>query len=468
MRLITLIALLLLPAGLSLAQSDVAPASVGMSAERLADIGPAVQEEIRKGQLPGAVVLISRQGKIVFREAYGQRALLPSPEAMTVDTIFDLASLTKVVATATSVMVLAEHGRLRLGDPVARYIPEFGESGKKNITIEHLLVHRSGLMPDNDISDYNEGPEHAFANIWKLPPIAETGSRFIYSDVNYIVLGELVKRVSGMPLDVFASENIYKPLGMRETGFKPAEALKPRIAPTEQRGSDEHWMRGEVHDPRAFALGGVSGHAGLFSTASDLAIFCQMMMNQGQYHGVRVLSPLGVLRMTEARLTAGNGTDGAARGIGWDIATGYSSNRGDFFPVGSYGHTGFTGTSLWIDPASETFVVFLSNRVHPKVDPKQPADVNSLRGRVASIAASAIVAPPYSASAEVLAQRNERLTFPANTPRSSRAIALNGIDVLERDAFARLKGRRVGLITNQTGLDREGRSTIDLLNKAPG
>ena len=399
MRLITLVVLLLLPVGLSLAQSDVAPASVGMSAERLADIGPAVREEIRKGQLPGAVVLISRQGKIVFREAYGQRALLPSPEAMTVDTVFDLASLTKVVATATSLMVLAEHGRLRLGDPVARYIPEFGESGKKNITIEHLLVHRSGLMPDNDISDYSEGPEHAFANIWKLPPIAETGSRFIYSDVNYIVLGELVKRVSGMPLDVFASENIYKPLGMRDTGFKPAEALKPRIAPTEQRGSDEHWMRGEVHDPRAFALGGVSGHAGLFSTASDLAIFCQMMMNQGQYHGVRVLSPLGVLRMTEARLTAGNGTDGAARGIGWDIATGYSSNRGDLFPVGSYGHTGFTGTSLWIDPASETFVVFLSNRGHPKVDPKQPADVNSLRGRVASIAASAIVAPPYSASA---------------------------------------------------------------------
>jgi uncharacterized protein YbbC (DUF1343 family)/CubicO group peptidase (beta-lactamase class C family) len=467
-RLITLIALLLLPAGLSRPQSDVAPAAVGMSAERLADIGPAVREEIRKGQLPGAVVLIGRQGKIVFREAYGQRALLPSPEAMTVDTIFDLASLTKVVATATSVMILAEHGKLRLGDPVARYIPEFGESGKKNITVEHLLVHRSGLMPDNDISDYKEGPEHAFANIWKLPPIAETGSRFIYSDVNYIVLGELVKRVSGMPLDVFASENIYKPLGMRDTGFKPAEMLRPRIAPTEQRGSDEHWMRGEVHDPRAFALGGVAGHAGLFSTAGDLAIFCQMMINQGQYHGVSVLSLLGVARMTEARLTAGNATDGAARGIGWDIATGYSSNRGDLFPVGSYGHTGFTGTSIWIDPASETFVVFLSNRVHPKVDPKQPTDVNSLRGRVASIAASAIVAPPYSASAEVLAQRNERLTFPATAPRPSRAIALNGIDVLERDGFAQLKGKRVGLITNQTGLDREGRSTIDLLNKAPG
>src|SRR5438105_2387926 len=366
---------------------------------------------------------------------------------MTADTIFDVASLTKVVATATSVMILVERGQVRLGDPVARYIPEFAEMGKRGITLEQLLTHRSGFPPDNDIKDYEQGPEKAFESIWHLTTAADPGSRFIYSDVNFIVLAELVRRVSGKPLDEFAAENIFRPLGMKDTGFKPPASLQTRIAPTEKRG--DHWMRGEVHDPRAFLLGGVAGHAGVFSTADDLAIYCQMILNHGQYGGARVLSPMSVTRMTEPRASGGNASDGNVRGIGWDIATGYSSNRGDLFPIGSFGHTGFTGTSIWIDPASETFVVFLSNRVHPGVDPKQPADVNSLRGRVASIVAASIVSPDS-------AQR-------VNTSAS-----LNGIDVLERDGFALLRGKRVGLITNQTGRDREGHSTIDLLKAAPG
>ncbi|HYR90854.1 MAG TPA: exo-beta-N-acetylmuramidase NamZ domain-containing protein [Terriglobia bacterium] len=444
-----------------------APSAVGMSATQLAYIRDAVETEIAHKQLPGAVVLVARQGKVVWRRAYGQRALEPRTEPMTVDTIFDLASLTKVVATATSVMILVERGQVRLGDPVARYIPEFAEMGKRNITVEQLMTHRSGFMPDNDIKDYEQGPQKAFENIWRLAPIAEAGSRFIYSDINYIVLAELVRRVSGKPLDEFASDNIFRPLGMKDTGFKPAARLQPRMAPTEKRG--EHWMRGEVHDPRAYLLGGVAGHAGVFSTADDLAVYCQMILGRGEYHGVRVLSPMGVARMTEARASGGNASDGNARGLGWDVATGYSSNRGDLFPVGSFGHTGFTGTSIWIDPASETFVIFLSNRVHPRVDPKQPADVNSLRGRIASIVAASIIAPPYRDAGTRGRTDVETAAPPAVQPGTQPPQAsLNGIDVLARDGFALLKGRRVGLITNQTGRDREGRSTIDLLHQAPG
>ena len=472
-----------------------APTAVGMSPAHLAYLDEIVEAEIAKKQLPGAVVLVGRQGKVVWRRAYGNRAIEPQPEPMTVDTIFDLASLTKIVATATSMMILVERGLVRLGDPVSHYIPEFGEMGKKNITIEQLLTHRSGLIADNDIKDYEQGPEAAIKNIWKLAPLSEAGSKFIYSDVNYITLGELVKRVSGKPLEEFAAENIFRPLGMRDTGFKPDPSLRSRIAPTEKRrvktklesageeskaspesqekqDNEERWMRGEVHDPRAYLLGGAAGHAGLFSTADDLAIYCQMILNNGEIQGARILSPLGVERMTEARPTGGNAIDGVARGIGWDIFTSFSANRGDLFPVGSFGHTGFTGTGLWIDPSSETFVVFLSNRVHPKLDPKHPADVSSLRGRVASIVASSIIAPPFAKSGKssigdvAPGERTLAVTDPANTPPPFRP-SLNGIDVLKRDNFAALKDKRVGLITNHTGRDRDGNSTIDLLSKAP-
>jgi len=456
--------LMLITAAPTLAQLPAAaPSAVGMSQTQLAHIDEAIAAEIMKKQLPGAVVLVGRQGKVVWRKAYGNRQLEPQTEPMTPDTIFDLASLTKVVATATSVMILVERGQVRLGDPVARYIPEFAEMGKRNITVEQLMTHRSGFPPDNDIKDYEQGPAKAFENIWHLTPISEPGSRFIYSDVNYIVLAELIRRVSGKPLDEFSAENIFRPLGMKDTAFKLAARLQPRIAPTEKR--EDHWMRGEVHDPRAYLLGGVAGHAGLFSTADDLAIYCQMILGHGQYRGARVLSPMGVTRMTEARASGGNASDGNARGLGWDVMTGYSSNRGDLFPLGSFGHTGFTGTSIWIDPASETFVVFLSNRVHPRIDPKQPADVNSLRGRIASIVAASIIAPPYSDKPSTVgASTNDR----PGRSQSASTESLNGIDVVARDSYALLKGRRVGLITNQTGLDRDGRSTIDLLKAAPG
>ncbi len=454
------------------------PESVGMSSQHLAYIDQAVNAEIAKKQLPGAVVLVGRQGKIVYRKAFGNRALEPNVEAMTPDTIFDLASLTKVVATATSIMVLVERGQIRLGDPVSRYIPEFGEMGKKNITVEQLLTHRSGLLPDNAIEDYHQGEAKAWENIWKLAPIAEVGSKFIYSDVNFEVLGELVHRISGKPLNEFAAENIYRPLGMKETGFLPAKNLQSRIAPTEgfydserigKSPTTNEIKRGIVHDPRSFLLGGVAGHAGLFATADDLARYCQMILNGGSLDGTKILSQMGIARMTEGRASGGNASDGNVRGLGWDMFTSYSANRGDLFPVGSFGHTGFTGTGLWLDPSSETFVIFLSNRVHPKLDPKKPADVSSLRGRVASIVSAAITAPPFTAKVPF-----EKLTpYIGNLQRAPNYVfsrppqALNGIDVLVRDNFAFLKGKRVGLITNQTGKDQNGNSIIDLLFKAP-
>jgi uncharacterized protein YbbC (DUF1343 family)/CubicO group peptidase (beta-lactamase class C family) len=350
-----------------------------------------------------------------------------------------------------------------------------------------LLVHRSGLIADNEVKDYEQGPAQAMLNIWKLAPLAEAGSRFIYSDVNFIVLAELVKRLTGKPLNEFAAENIFQRLGMNDTGFNPNVALQSRMAPTEKRGggkttpstgekdaSAERWMRGEVHDPRSYLLGGVAGHAGLFSTADDLAIYCQMLLNRGEYQGQRILSPLTVTRFTSARDSAGNGGGGNWRALGWDFYSSFSANRGDLLPIGSFGHTGFTGTGLWIDPASQTFIVFLSNRVHPRLDADvtKRADVGSLRGRVASIVAASIIEPPFATAAGTPALSGATIgtnNSALRTPHSAldTLSTLNGIDVLVKENFAQLKGKRIGLITNHTGRDREGNSTIDLLFKAP-
>lgn len=473
----------------SLAPSVVAQAPsriAGISIERLARIDPIVAESINNKELPGAVVLVGHNGQMVWRKAYGSRAVEPQRETMTPDTIFDLASLTKIVATATSIMILIERGQVRLADPVVKFIPEMKGGGRDAITIEQLLTHVSGFAPDFDLRERWTGYDEAMKRLYREPLRNAPGARFVYSDINYIALGEVVHRVSSLTLDEFARANIFVPLGMRNTGFKPAANLTARIAPTEKRrgqmnylgdsGSDagtdgEQWLRGQVHDPTSFRMGGVAGHAGLFSTADDLAIFCQMILGGGSYRGARVLSPYGVAMMTQPRAVSDSG---AARGIGWDIATSFSANKGDLFPLGSFGHTGFTGTSLWIDPASDTFVVFLSNRVHP--DGK--GDVSSLRGRIASIVAGAITdttaaqgRAESSATASELLASLARLTSPTtrgSTSTVADAQVLDGIDVLERDNFAPLAGMRIGLVTNQTGRDRNGRPTIDVLFKAPG
>ena len=467
----------------------VAPATVGMSAERLTRIDAAVAESIARRETPGAVVLAARRGRIVWRKAYGARAVEPQREVMTTDTIFDAASLTKVVATATSIMILVERGQLRLSDPLSRHLPVLKEGGRELVTIEELLTHRAGYGPDFDLREQWTGYDEAMKRlaIERLRNVAPA-RRFLYSDIGYIALGEVVKRVSGEPLDVFARKNIFEPLRMRDTTFNPPAALRPRIAPTEQRraqaaylggkpealGADgDRWLRGEVHDPTAFRMSGVAGHAGMFTTADDLAVYCQMILNGGSYGGARILSPLGVATMTRPRAVA---DDGSARGLGWDVASSFSSNRGDLFPLGSFGHTGFTGTSLWLDPASETFVVFLSNRVHP--DGK--GDVGELRGRVASIVASSLTDVTAGQAHEEAARfASETLMSLAHLNATHNATAsaapvipldadvLNGIDVLERDGFRQLAGLRVGLVTNHTGRDRRGRQTIDVLREAP-
>jgi uncharacterized protein YbbC (DUF1343 family) len=462
---------------LSPASSQVRQSNL-VDTARLAQIDGLIAEEIAKKHLPGAVVLIGRNSQILWRKAYGARAVDPAREPMTTDTIFDLASLTKIVATTTSVMILVERGKIRLTDPVSVYIPELKGQGRDQITIELLLTHRSGYAPDFDLKERWTGYEEAIKRLIAEPLRNAPGTRFVYSDINFIALGEVVRRVSGMPLDEFARKNIFEPLGMKETGFRPSASLKSRIAPTEKRrgqlsylgdtsenaGADaDKWLRGEVHDPTSFRMGGVAGHAGLFSTANDLAIYCQMILNNGQYHGVRILSPLTVVEMTRPRVVSATG---GTRGLGWDINTSFSSNRGDLFPLGSFGHTGFTGTSIWIDPASQMYVIFLSNRVHP--DGK--GDVGPLRGRVATIAAASVTdeAVVSRAGAELAKYYAEVVKSQAGMTQAASAMTrvLTGIDVLERDNFKQLAGMKIGLVTNHTGRDREGRQTIDILSKA--
>ena len=424
-----------------------AMASAAVDATRLARIDALIEQAIRDRHLPGAVVVVGHGGEIVYERAFGARSLAPeTPEPMTADTVFDLASLTKVVATTTSVMMLVEEGRLRLRDRVAEYVPGFASQGRQAVTITHLLTHTSGLAPDLPLEQVFEGAETAIARTIALPPAAAPGERFIYSDLNFMLLAEIVRRVGGLPLDRFAAERIFRPLSMADTTFTPPPAMAPRIAPTEAcaplawpcGGPGATMLRGRVHDPTARRMGGVAGHAGLFGTARDLARFCAMLLGGGAHDGVRLLAPLTVARMTRVS-TPPHLAD--RRGLGWDIDSRYSSNRGDLFPVGSYGHTGFTGTSLWIDPASETFVVFLSNRVHPSGG----GNVTALRGQVATVVASALRDPPA-------------------TPRGP---VWTGVDVLREEGFRRLSGRRVGLLTNRTGRARDGASTIDLLADAP-
>jgi uncharacterized protein YbbC (DUF1343 family) len=412
----------------------VDPAAVSaFDASRFDAIEPLIQNAIAEGRLPGAVVLVGLGERTVYQKAIGRRALVQSPEPMTPDTIFDLASLTKVVATTTSVMILIDEGKIGLNDRVAAFIPGFERHGKGNITIRQLMTHVSGLRPDVDLVDAWSGYDTAIRLAVEEVPTAAPGTRFVYSDINFFLLGDIVKRVSGVPLDRFSHERIFAPLGMSDTGFTPAEPARARIAPT----GDMTSVRGVVHDPTARRMGGVAGHAGLFGTAADLATYCKMILGGGAHRGVRILSPLAVARMT---LRATPLEERNVRGLGWDIDSSFSSNRGELFPIGSFGHTGFTGTSLWIDPASGMFVVFLSNRVHPE----GKGDVTQLRGRVATVAASALTALPPLASLPTFA----------------------GIDVLRADGFALLKGKRIGLVTNHTGRARDGATTIDLLHNS--
>lgn len=397
-------------------------------AEKLAALDTAVAEHIANKKLPGGVLWLERGGQS-HRKVYGHRALTPAPEATTEDTIYDVASLTKVVATTTALMQLAERGQLDLDAPVARYLPAFAQNGKDRVPVRSLMTHTSGLragIPATPAwSGYAKGIDLACAE-----KLVHPGGNFIYSDINYIVLGELVRVVSGRTLDAYCRDEIFVPLKLADTGFLPPATKLRRIAPTEV--VDGALIHGVVHDPTSRRMGGVAGHAGLFSTAADLARFARMLLNGGELDGVRILKPETIAAMTRVQVESND-----RRGLGWDIDSRYSAPRGRWFPAGaSFGHTGWTGTSIWIDPGAKTFLLFLSNRVHP--DGK--GDVTPLRRELATLAAEAI-------------GRDQGAT-------------LNGIDVLVRDNFAPLRGLRVGLITNHSGRDRQGRLTIDLLHAA--
>jgi uncharacterized protein YbbC (DUF1343 family)/CubicO group peptidase (beta-lactamase class C family) len=440
--------------------------------EKLAEMDAAIHEAILAGKCPGGVLWLEHNG-VAYHKAYGNRAVVPAVEPMTEDTIFDAASLTKVVACTPAIMLLVERGQVNLDAPVQTYIPEFTGDGKEGITVRQLMLHISGIRPDIETKTDWHGQQTAIQKACAEKPISPPGTAFRYSDINFFLLGEIVQRVTHTPLEVFVAREIYRPLKMADTGYLPPESKIKRIAPT-QVVDGKPW-RGVVHDPTSRHMGGVAGHAGLFFTAADLARYARMLLNGGSLDGVRIFKPETVRLMTTIQTPEGISS---RRGLGWDIDSSYSGPRGKVFPVGSYGHTGWTGTSLWIDPASQTFVIFLSNRNHPT----ERGNVGTLRARLGTLAAEAlrpfpmpvvpvaqeepagVQSPKGAEQAAGLAERRPD----AGAPGRVQTGTLNGIDVLARRKYAPLRGLRVGLITNHTGEDRDRNPTIDLLKNAPG
>ncbi|MGA7948078.1 MAG: exo-beta-N-acetylmuramidase NamZ domain-containing protein [Candidatus Sulfotelmatobacter sp.] len=440
----------------------VADAKRPVAATRLGAVDAIIQQAIHERQIPGAVLVVGHNGQVIYRRAYGDRALEPRRETMTLDTIFDLASLTKVIATTTAVMQLVEQGKVRLNDPVAKYLPEFSQNGKEDITVRQLLTHYSGLDPDLDLRTAWEGKETAYRMAFAERPEDAPGSKFSYSDVDFIVLGALVERVSGEGLDEYAARHIFARLKMMHTRFVPPVAWRAKIAPT-QYDENEHMLRGVVHDPTARRMGGVAGQAGLFSTGDDLAKFAQALLNGGG----GILSAQSVEKMTRPEQPP---SAPVLRGFGWDIDSPFSSNRGDLLPVGGYGHTGFTGTSMWIDPTTETYIILLTNAVHPR----GKGNAIALRSKVATAVAAALLL----STSEQEALRWQSITGYNEAQSAARRMGTrngtvkNGIDVLETHGFDVLqvagRKKRVGLLTNQTGVDAEGQRTIDVLVHAQG
>jgi CubicO group peptidase (beta-lactamase class C family) len=355
---------------IAFAPSDGLPArpaaSVGMSAERLEHIDRVVRRGINAGGYPGAAVVVGRRGYSVFEKGYGRLGWTSGSLPVVPDeSIYDLASLTKVVGTATAAMILYDEGRLQLDVPISTYLPAFTGGNKDNITVRQLLTHTSGLPAGRDLRRQASSPWEARQLVMATPLACRPGVCQIYSDLGADVLGFMVEAIAGQGLDAFLNERVFVPLGMSDTYFRPAPAERDRIAPTEVSSPRGYPLRGEVHDESAWALGGVAGHAGLFSTAADLSLFAQMMLNRGTLNGVRIVSDSAVARFTQR--TSGT------RALGWDTSDG-EGTAGVFMGENAYGHTGFTGTSLWIDPDRELFVVLLTNRVHaPRA--RRPAKV---------------------------------------------------------------------------------------------
>lgn len=430
-----------------------APAAPTIPAEidspRFARVGQVAKQEIAAGHTPGAVILVGHQDRVVYKKAFGLRTGVPLPQPMATNTIFDIASMTKVVATTTAVMQLVDKGRLRLDDPAAKYWPEFAANGKGRITIRQLMTHTSGLRADVNSHVRWSGYEGAMAAIAIDKPIKPPGTMFHYSDANFIALGIIVHRVSGQPLDLYCAKHIFGPMGLKDTAFRPRLALQSRIAPCDLRC-------GQVQDPTAYRMGGVAGNAGVFSTVDDLAVFAQMILDGGMCRGQRILSAKAVAAMTKPQGLPGNAT---RRGLGWDIRSPYSRIFNAAFPAGSFGHTGYTGTAIWIEPRSKTFLIILTNRLYPN----GKGNVKALRAKTAAAVAAAVPMGPPAITAAL-----DHLFMGGHGASDTPDRVQPGIEVLAASGFAALQGKNIGVITNQTGVDHAGRTTLSRLLKAPG
>ncbi|MEK7476983.1 MAG: exo-beta-N-acetylmuramidase NamZ domain-containing protein [Candidatus Coatesbacteria bacterium] len=409
-----------------------------------AGIAVAVQDGIARHEIPGAVILVAVDGRVVYHEAFGDAQVEPSKVPMRRDTIFDLASLTKPLATGTALALLADQGVLTLRDRVSRWLPRFTGGGKEAVTILDLATHSGGL---NDAGLYD--PQRpmvttakVFDLLWTKELFVPPGTAYLYADYNYITLGKVVEAAVKMPLDRFFAERIAKPLGLTDTGFKPAKAKCARCAATERLG--DRWLRGEVHDPRAHDMDGVAGHAGLFSTADEVRVIPQVLLDGGTWKGKRFLSPGAAAMLTHIQSPGGL----RPRFVGWDTDPDGYGPRGDLFPFGGFGHTGFTGTSVWADPGSRTVIVILANRVHPAGG----GNADPVRRRVANLVARSVM-PARSAGSPVAPKLGAVLT---------------GIDVLEADGFKALQGKRIGVVTNLSVLNAKGETTLSVLRRAPG
>ncbi|MBP9112636.1 MAG: DUF1343 domain-containing protein [Polyangiaceae bacterium] len=434
-----------------------------------ASIDQWVASAIREQKLPGAVVVVGDHNSVLFSKAYGNRRLIPSPEPMTLDTIFDLASLTKPLATSLSIMILRDRGLLDLDRPVATYVAEFGRFGKSSITLRDLLLHSSGLPADTDLADFQLGRQAMLSRVYDLKLKHARGERFVYSDVGFLMLEEVVRRVAGVTLDVFAVREIYAPLGLFETQFRPARSLLPRIAPTEPR--DGVMLHGEVHDPRAALIGGVAGHAGLFSTAEDLARFAEavLQMEAGCVLHEKDSGDAGcpLLRLLSRKSfyewTARYDVGDAIRGLGWDISSSLSKNRPNGIGRRSFGHSGYTGTSLWFDLDADRFVLLLSNRVHP--DGK--GNMQPLAASLGEAVFRESAMPGADAGPNLLSASSFRRVDPRAIPDSSLPIPSGKVE-LAVDNFHQLEEtllsrglKRVALLTNASMIDGHGMSTLD-------
>ncbi|MFT5468476.1 MAG: hypothetical protein ACI8UO_003585 [Verrucomicrobiales bacterium] len=425
--------------------------------QKLEALDKTIETAIADGRIPGAVLRIEAKGR-VHERVYGNRVAEPKAAQMKVDTVFDAASLTKIVATAPSILLLLERGDLKLEQTVTSVIPEFKGHGKEKITIQQLLTHTSGLLsgiPKTELP--GEGYETNLKWVYQCKPKTSADSKMIYSDLNFLLLGEIVHRVTGENLDVFAKREIWEPLGMKETTYKPGKSLHSRIAPTEKL--DGAFLHGVVHDPTCRRMGGVSGNAGMFTTAADLARFARMILEKGEFGEDDRLFEADAIKLSTGNRIK-RGVEGGERGLGWDIDTWLSeSPRGKHFAKGkSFGHTGYTGCFVWIDPTHDMFVILMSSRLHP-----DGGDVRKLRFDVATLAAEA-----SKGLKPKLAPKSAAIVSPPPAfLMAPRLAVLNGIDSLAANDFKALAGLKVGLITNHTGVSRTGETTIDLLHESP-